>query len=287
MNITNIIKLAIQNTIIFNLIFINLIFLYNNLVLYILSVNSLIYNLNMYISNNGNFKEGIVWWDTKADLSADVDVFFYIHDFKGVAKYKYGFKSLEFDLSLSKEERWENYQSSLRRQLRRSQEIGFDITFSSNPTNEEIKKYVEVYNLFADFKKLQKTSEDMLKQIRDDGKLVISWCKYNGELITTHLHYVSGDRVRMYQSCSTNNSLDNKDNAQSNKLLTEKDIEFFKSNGQTIYDFGGIGTVDGDNSKFEGIIKFKKLFGGKEIILWKGVTPNGETGEKVYKKYWR
>ena len=240
----------------------------------------------MYISDNGNFKEGIIWWDTKVDPSADVDVFFYIHDFEGKAKYKYGFKSLEIDLKLTQEERWFDYQPSLRRQLRRAKEENFEITYSTSPTDEEIEEYVDVYNSFATFKKLQLTSKNMLKQIRETGKLVISWSRVNGELITAHTHYVSGDRTRLYQSCSTNNSLDGKINAQSNKLLTERDIEFFKENGQTFYDFGGIGNIEGDNTRFEGIIKFKKLFGGKEIKLWKGVTPNGTKGEEVYKKYW-
>lgn len=63
-------------------------------------------------------------------------------------------------------------------------------------------------------------------------------------------------------------------------------MEYFKSINIKTYDFGGIGNVNGDNSKFEGIIRFKKLFGGKEIVLWKGVTPNGEYGEKIYKDFW-
>lgn len=57
----------------------------------------------MYKSNNGNFKEGIIWWDTKIDFSVDVDIFFFIHDFEGRAKYKYGFKTLEIDLEQTKE----------------------------------------------------------------------------------------------------------------------------------------------------------------------------------------
>ena len=241
----------------------------------------------MYISNNGKFKEGIIWWDTKIESNADVDVFFFIHDFEGRAKHKYGFKTLEIDLTKTNEEIQNDYVQSLRRQIRRSKEFGFEIKFIDKPTKEDIERFVKTYNSFADFKKLQNTSVELLEAINKDGKLVISECYYNNELIVAHSHYMAGDRTRLYQSASTNNSLEGKDNAQANKLLTDSDIMYFKEKKIKIYDFGGIGNVEGDNTRFEGIIKFKKLFGGSEKILWKGVTPNGERGEVIYKKYWK
>lgn len=241
----------------------------------------------MYVSNNGRFKEGIIWWDTEMDPSADVDVFFYIHDFEGRARYKYGFKTLEIDLTKTMDQIWSEFKPNLRNELRKAQTMGFEVKFLTNPTDEEINLFVSNYNGFADFKKLQHTSVEMMTQLRNDGKLNFSLIYKDGELLVAHSHYVSGERTRLYHSYSTNNSLSSKDVAFANKLLTEQDIQFYKNQNLKVYDFGGIGNVEGDNSRFEGIIQFKKQFGGQEVVLWKGVTPNGERGEAVYAKYWK
>ena len=242
----------------------------------------------MYISNNGNFKEGIIFWDTNSNPNADVDVFFYIHDYDKRAENAYGFKSLELNLSkMTQEDIFNQYKSNLRNEIRKSETLDFDIKHITNPTDEQIKNFVELYNSFADFKKLQHTSFDLLKQIANDGKLVISQIYKDDILLACHSHYVATGRARLYHSFSTNNEFDNKINGLANKFLTHKDIAYFKDNNFEVYDFGGIGNVEGDNSRFEGIIRFKKQFGGEEVILWKGVTPNGQRGIEVYNKYWK
>ena len=43
---------------------------------------------------------------------------------------------------------------------------------SAKPTDKEITEYVEVYNSFASFKKLQATSEELLKQINKPMKQI-------------------------------------------------------------------------------------------------------------------
>lgn len=239
----------------------------------------------MYPLNNGRFKEAIIFWDTDIDRSADVDVFFFIHDYEGRAEYKYGFKSLEIDLKHTEEEIFASFKPNLRNELRKAYEMNFECEFIWNPNEEQLNSFVDKFNSFADFKGLSKISIDLLRMMNNDGKLFLSYIKKDGEILTGHSHYKAQGRARLYHSFSTSNSLSSKDNALANKLLTEKDIFEFKNKGFVVYDFGGIGNVDGDNSRFDGIIKFKKLFGGKEIILWKGITPNGERGIEVMNKY--
>ena len=241
----------------------------------------------MYKQNNGKFTEGIIWWDTKIDKEIDIDVYFFIHDFKGRAKYKYGFKSLEIDLNKSIEEIKNNYKPNLRNEIKNAKKMKFQIIINSKPKDEDIKEFVKIYNSFAKFKKLNEITFELLKSISQDNKLVLSKCIYNDEIIVQHSHYFLKDRTRLYHSSSTMNSLDGKYNGFANKLLTHEEIIFFKNKNIEKYDFGGIGNVDGDNSRFNGIIKFKKSFGGKEIILWKGITPNGKKGEEIYQKYWK
>ena len=242
----------------------------------------------MYISDNGNFKEGIIFWDTQIKLNADVDVYFFIHDYDKRAENFYGFKSLEINLrKMSHEDIMNDYQSRLKKYIVQAESEGFKLNFINNPTDKDIQEFVRDFNSFADFKKLQHTSFDLLKQIANDGKLVISQIYKDDILLACHSHYVATGRARLYHSFSTNNEFDNKINGLANKFLTHNDITYFKDNNFEVYDFGGIGNVEGDNSRFEGIIRFKKQFGGEEVILWKGVTPNGQRGIEVYNKYWK
>ena len=242
----------------------------------------------MYILDNGKFKEGIIFWDTEIDTNADVDVFFFMHDFAGRAVHKYGFKTLEINIKdLSPEEIMMGYQSRRRSQVRAALKQGFKLKFNDNNSDSQIKKYVELYNSFANFKGLSLTSFEFIKSISDDNKLTISSISKDGVVIAVHSHYVAQGRARLLHSFSTNNNFDSKTGANANKLLTHEDILYFKNKNMDTYDFGGIGNVEGDNKRFEGIIKFKKAFGGSEKIIWKGVTPNGERGTKIYNKYWK
>ncbi|WKX02594.1 hypothetical protein [Candidatus Mycoplasma mahonii] len=63
-----------------------------------MNISCIDYNSYIYISNNGKFKEGIIWWDSEIDLNADVDIYFYIHDYQKCAEQRYGFKTLEIDI---------------------------------------------------------------------------------------------------------------------------------------------------------------------------------------------
>ncbi|NQZ66098.1 MAG: hypothetical protein HRT99_02645 [Mycoplasmatales bacterium] len=241
----------------------------------------------MYTSNNGNFKEGIIWWDTEIDFSADVDIFFFIHDFDKRAENPYGFKTLEIDLNLKEEEIRKGYKPNLRNELNQADRQKFLIEYKEKLNQKELKEYVDNYNSFAQFKGLQKTSLELISQMNNDGKMIFSFVYKEDVLIAVHSHYVGLGRSRLYQSFSTNNKFNGKINGLANKYLTNKDILYFKNKKLNIYDFGGIGNTDGDNSRFEGIIKFKKQFGGNEKILWKGTTLNGERGKKVYEKYFK
>ena len=52
---------------------------------------------------------------------------------------------------------------------------------------------------------------------------------------------------------------------RANKLLTVKDIFYFKSQGLKIFDFGGY-AADTNDESLKGINNFKLLFGGKVVI---------------------
>ena len=243
----------------------------------------------MYINNNGKFNEAIAFWDFKMDESKikDIDVIFYIHSYKPVAKYNYEFFTLEHDLkNITEEKLFKGYRSTLRNNIRNAKKMGLTFVHIDSPTSKDIEKFVEIFNSFAEFKGLSKLSNNLLKAMAEEGKLVLTMIKKGDEILTVHSHYVSEGRARLYHSASTLNSLTASENGLANKLLTHLDFLHFAKTCD-IYDMGGIGDAKHGKEPFANIIWFKSSFGGKEVTHYKGVTPVGPNGQAVYDKYWK
>lgn len=239
----------------------------------------------MYAFNNGKFKEAHVWWDTEPDFSADVDVFYFINDLKPRAEYSFKYVTSEIDLNLSEDEIFSKFKSRLRNQLRSEENRELSINFIQSPSTNNIEWFVTNFNSFAEWKGIGKTSVEYLTKLASENKLIISNISYNGEVIYSHTHYVSGSRARLLHSFSPINEAPNEIISHANKYLTFKEIFYFKNIGIQIYDFGGLFHEGQDTTKVEGIIKFKRSFGGNDVEMWKGVTPNGERGIPVMEKY--
>ncbi len=239
----------------------------------------------MYIKNNKNFKEGLIWWDTEPRINEDIDVFFYIHDYKGRAEYKYKFKTLVWNLrEMTYDDIFRDYSPTLRNTINNSLKVDFKFEIKIME-DSDVLDYVSNFNSFANFKNLNTITKEFVISMVRDKKIYISKIYFNDKLLFCHSYYTDGETARLFHSFSVINNVDKKINGMANKFLTDRDILYFKNNNFRIYDIGGIGNLEGDNSKFLGIIKFKKSFGGKEKIIWKGVSPNGSRGNEIIRKY--
>lgn len=62
---------------------------------------------------------------------------------------------------------------------------------------------------------------------------------------------------------------------RANKYLHWQDILYFKEKGMKSYDWGGCG----EEEAVANISSFKRKFGGKEMIVYDGITANNRIGK--------
>lgn len=97
---------------------------------------------------------------------------------------------------------------------------------------------------------------------------------FNGTWFFTHIYHLQHDigRARLVFSVK-NIKIDEQGTAGeehrrirniANRYLHYADICWFKENGFSLYDFGGVGAADGD-AKIQGINSFKRSFGGADV----------------------
>jgi lipid II:glycine glycyltransferase (peptidoglycan interpeptide bridge formation enzyme) len=101
---------------------------------------------------------------------------------------------------------------------------------------------------------------ETLSDENDDLKCRLYFAKHEGKIIAANIVFLFGDYAVYLHGASSNSSR----NLMAPYLLQWKQIRDAKEAGCRIYDFWGI-TVEGENPKWEGITRFKKGFGGREI----------------------
>lgn len=157
-----------------------------------------------------------------------------------------------------------------------------------NPSLDLISDCITKYNNFALKKGLEKANEDKILHLKKSNALCISVNQINKSIFVIHLYIQDGIRARLLYSFNYCNDINCEgiENivARGNRMLHWEDIQFFKERNFEIYDFGGAGTK---NPKVMSITKFKKDFGGSDIIEYtsvKGLTIRGKIAE-IYFKY--
>ena len=148
-----------------------------------------------------------------------------------------------------------NTEYEIRRAIRdNSAEINFNVSKSD---------WNEVYAVFQKHRGGPKTINlDVL-----DKNTCFTSATIRGKLAIIHVYMVDEDMkyAKLKYSHSITDDIEDKSEraeiGRTNRLLHYQDMLFFKTQGYTQYDFGGI-AVDADNTKQQGINGFKKGFGG-------------------------
>jgi len=214
--------------------------------------------------------KNLIYYHNGEDVSkADVDIF--IEAFEKPKK-KYEIKRTLFsDLTLAEEEILNKIDKGCRYEIRRADnkdELTIKFYDKTNLTDEIVKQFVEFYNNFTKNKGLDgKCDEGIIKQMKDDGKLMISFSYQNDVLLVAHAYVVGEDIVRLWYSCSSYRNSDNQFRSlvgRANRNLHWKDMLYFKEKAVKIYDWGGIS----DREEIKNITAFKKEFGGDEKVLY-------------------
>lgn len=206
-------------------------------------------------------------WFTYKFVPADIfGLSAYLYVKNDSVKKKFSVKNISYtvenSLSEEVEEIFGKFSETTRQNIRNSEKEKVECYFHKDTTG-----FINFFNDFADAKKIYPTSKERMAELED--YLEMSYAVLNGEILAAHSYIVDKNEkvVRLYHAASKR--FDEKYNRQligrANKLLTFKDMVYFKELGFDLMDFGGYAEGTTDKS-LEGINKFKLSFGGKKVI---------------------
>lgn len=168
--------------------------------------------------------------------------------------------TVELPLTADMETIVANFRKTVTQEIRKAEAEGIVCVFK-----DDLDTFVPFFNEFASLKKIYPAKREMLEGI---GKNFITSFAYMGDdLLVAHSYIVDKEFgvARLFQSASKrlDEKFDRKLIGMANKLLTAKDIGYFKEQGYKLMDFGGYAENTEDKS-LKGINDFKLSFGGQK-----------------------
>ena len=153
------------------------------------------------------------------------------------------------------------------RKIENSDQVSSSIFYLSDI--KEVEKFCAFFSKFSKIKNIPSCNREMI--IRMAKNIVVSWGSFNDSECVCHIYLCDDERMRLLHSGMILDGKDVSNNYVSNinKFLHKKDILWAKSEGFTIYDFGGLSL---DNDRLSGINDFKLGF--------------SKTVEKTYNYYY-
>ncbi len=164
-------------------------------------------------------------------------------------------------INLEKEEEvlWKDIKNNTRNEIRRGLNGGLIFNI-----DVDVKEFVDFYNHFAIEKGLAILTIDDCKKYGNN--LRVTGVALDGKFCVMHAYVCDMDEsiVTLLYSASLrlNKDIDSKMIGISNRFSHYQDMLYFKKEGFSLYDWGGI--YDGNEDQAQmGIAKFKKSFGGE------------------------
>jgi lipid II:glycine glycyltransferase (peptidoglycan interpeptide bridge formation enzyme) len=177
--------------------------------------------------------------------------------------------TLELDLQQDLTIIYSNFAKQVRQQTTQATNEG--VTFH---IHNDFIGFKSFFNEFAVKKEIFSISERRLKEMEANIHLV--YAKKNGDILAAHSYLYDKEVGIVSHLHSASRRLDDRYDAKiigkANKFLTCKSIEYFKNDGYSIFDFGGIRYPMPENSN-NGINNYKMLFGGKITVCYNSFTP--------------
>ena len=212
------------------------------------------------------FKVYETWFQYKFRVSDIFSLNAYLH-LKDVENKKiFGIQSNTYTVELSLEQGLEtiflNFRSTVKQEIKKSEKEGVVCNFSG-----DAEIFVQFYNEFASGKNISLTSKRRIDEIGDN--FMITFAYLGNNILAAHSYLIDKEIgiARLYHSASKrfDENFDRNLIGRANKLLTYKDIVYFKEAGFKTFDFGGIAENTTDKSLL-GINEFKLSFGGKKVV---------------------
>ncbi|RMF04846.1 MAG: hypothetical protein D6772_00010, partial [Bacteroidetes bacterium] len=168
------------------------------------------------------------------------------------------FTSYELDLSLSTEQRWQQYSVGLRSDLRRSKQLSLEVRRHQDPT-----QLIALLTLTNSSKGLSVVDSGHFRTT--DHFLITEMLDIEVGVLAAHAYLLDGPykRVKLAYNASAFRKFPRGSRQRSrcglaNILLFDQDFDYFRQAGYSLLDFGGYGADAGTRH-------FKDKFGGRRV----------------------
>ncbi len=194
------------------------------------------------------------------------------------------FKTAIVDLSRDEDMIFGDLSSNTRYKIRRAEREGFVVRVDLKPDQEKIASFAGYFDDFAMQKKFPLCNRKKLSAL--DGERALSLTSVeapDGNVLAAHAWVCdrSLKRVRLLYSASHFRSLsestDRNAIGRANRLLHWQEMAEFKRAGYLHYDLGGLPIDDSDPER-NSIARFKREFGGREVIEYTGIIAGNRIG---------
>lgn len=199
------------------------------------------------------------------------------------------FVTLVSDLTLSKEELLGKCVQNCRYEVRRAYRENVEVVMmdSKQIKDEDISTFLEFFESFWKSKNISFDTKSSLNEeliaYRNAGALYITQAVIDDEIAVYHTYIGDDTRIRLLHSASLYRLNSDTDGSKknligmANRMLHIEDMYYFKDAGLEVYDWGGAGTAE----DVAGITKFKKSFGGEQVVFYSGQAVNGFKAKAV------
>ena len=230
----------------------------------------------MIVYSNRFLTYGITYYDSAYNIKRKKIDVLRLEQYSRKYFYSHIHTTLHILLSKNESEIFENFEKNTKYEINRAKNKD-NIIIKSLSLPGEKQQFYDFYSVFAEQKKLQPLGIRETDLLIEDGKFIIrSASSADGTLLVMHSYILSNNRARLAHSASL--FRESGDNAfrtltgRANRLLHWEDILFFRQQGYSIYDLGGINT-DKNNSETQSINKFKECFGGTIVNEYNSLLP--------------
>lgn len=203
------------------------------------------------------------------------------------------FKTLYINLESDLDTLFSNVHRSTRNEINRASKERFHFDWKMKPTESEVEVFCSFYNQFAKSKNIPLVRTPKIKALIEKDALALSSISdEHGNTLCYHAYIVYGGRATSLYSASHRlyrGSPQNRTISKANKYMHWLDMKTFKEQGYRLYDFGGI-SIDDNNTELQNVNKFKKSFGGKEVLEYKryqAISWKGRLGLFYLRWKWR
>jgi hypothetical protein len=236
------------------------------------------------ITYNRKFVRIVEYWFDEDIKFVNSDVTRYIQRTTPVDRIRQEeFYTIIIDLEKNADDLLSAMGKTTRNEIRHTSKSGNLIyEYYASQEQDLIDNFVVFYNNFASMKRIPKINSGRLVAYSLNNKLIISIIRSNNDAQIYHVYYCDNNRSRLLFSAS--NFRESSDNSfrnnlgRANRFHHWEDMRRLKTDGVSIYDFGGWYSGSKDLAKLN-INRFKEGFGGQIIKNFNqevGITLKGK-----------